>query len=251
MNTMVCQHCQNPSQQPLCHTCTQQLDSNLHSLKDGLPALRAIAAKKASVIGKQNGHGSQSIAPIPLNLGAWQLLQDIIKLVDNMARAIGLPYRRLNTEALLKGIIGNLSKLINRRDVNAIIELCDQAAYRLRKTLEKPESVSMIGPCPSCGCELWCTPLEITSGYKECDRCHDTHRVKDVQQQSFLRIAMYGGRGTSASISRMVTPYGLEIKRKTIDKWGERDIIKPIAKQDNAPVYLVWDVWQAYTRKRR
>lgn len=210
-----------------------------------------IAAKQASVVARQSGHGTRSVAPIPLNIGAWQLKQDIIRLVAAMAHSVGLRYRHADPATLLKGVMRMEAKLLARPDARAIVELARQAAVRLDGILNPPPDRKMIGPCPACGHELWCDPIELKSGYKACDKCLGEYRIKDVQKASILRIAVGGARGTAASISRLVRPYGLDIKRNTITQWHARGKIESIGEQDGDPVFLVWDVWLAYGERRQ
>ena len=66
-----------------------------------------------------------------MNLGAWQLRQDIDRLVESLATAIGLRYRHMDTVSLLKGIMRYEPRLLNRPDMPAIVELTRQAAIRL------------------------------------------------------------------------------------------------------------------------
>lgn len=158
----------------------------LASIRNGLPALREIAAKRARVTSRQTGHGSRTVAPIPLNLGAWSLLQDILTLVEHMSRVLGLPMR-MDAEGQLKGIIPRADRLLERADAPAIMELTSQAATRLGQQLTPPPERKMIGRCPTCTTDLWCDERDLASGWTVCARCGATLRVRDVQQASVLR----------------------------------------------------------------
>ena len=218
---------------------------DLASIRSGLPALREIAAKRARVTSRQTGPGSRPVAPIPLNLGAWSLLQDILTLVEHMSRVLGLPMR-MDAEGQLKGIIPHADKLLSRSGAPAIVELPSQAARRLERQLTPPPERKMIGRCPTCTTDLWCDEDDLASGWTVCARCGATLRVRDVQQASVLRVATKGAQGTD--ISQLLKPWGIDVKRKTINEWRRRNIILPVATQDGKPVYLVWDVWRAWTR---
>lgn len=220
---------------------------DLASIRSGLPALREIAAKRAHVTSRQTGHGSRTVAPIPLNLGAWSLLQDILTLVEHMSRVLGLP-SRMDAEGQLKGIIPHANKLLERPDAPAIMELTSQAATRLDQQLTPPPERKMIGRCPTCTTDIWCDERDLASGWTVCARCGATLRVRDVQQASVLRVATKGAQGTAADISQLLKPWGIDVKRKTINEWRRRNIVLPVAVQDGKPVYLVWDVWRAWTR---
>lgn len=229
----------------------QRFHDNLTRIRQGLPTLRLIAAKKAHIMAHTTTPGSKTNAPIPLNLGAWQLLQDIQKLTKALAKATHLPHRRLDTETLLKGITQHETQLLQRPDAKTITALADQAAHRLDRMLNPPDEETMIGPCPQCGCELWCTPLELASGYKACDRCGREAKIKDVHRAQMLKLAVCGAHGTAGHISAILRMQGLNIKRNTITQWGRRGVIQPVDYDaDGNPVYLVWDVWQAYTAKK-
>lgn len=223
---------------------------DLSVIRNGLPVLRELAAKRVSVMARQQGHGTRSVAPVPLNMGAWQLLQDILKLVDAMSRALGMPMR-MDAEGRIKGLILQADKLLARPDAAAITKLAHQAAMRLDRQLNPPPETKMIGWCPSCGIELRCDPLELQSGYAACPKCAAECRIKDIHRASMLRLAVDGAQGTAASISRLLAPWGIEIKRQTISKWHERGILTPVARDGDAPVFLVWDVWQCYESMRR
>lgn len=131
----------------------------------------------------------------------------------------------------------------------AIVELTRQAAIRLDRTLNPPPETKMIGWCPACGFELRCDELELKSGYKACDRCSGEYRIKDIQRASMLRLAVGESRGTAAEISRLLQPWGIDIKSNTISHWGARGLIQPVGMDGERPVFLVWDVWQAHVRK--
>ena len=211
-------------------TTAKRFHHDLRSLADGYGVLCLIAERKASVMARHSGHGTRSVAPIPLNLGAWQLRQDIDRLVESLATAIGLRYRHM-------------------ADMPAIVELTRQAAIRLDRTLNPPPETKMIGWCPACGFELRCDELELKSGYKACDRCSGEYRIKDIQRASMLRLAVGESRGTAAEISRLLQPWGIDIKSNTISHWGARGLIQPVGMDGERPVFLVWDVWQAHVRK--
>lgn len=230
-------------------TTAKRFHHDLRSLADGYGVLCLIAERKSSVMARHSGHGTRSVAPIPLNLGAWQLRQDIDRLVESLATAIGLRYRHMDTVSLLKGIMRYEPRLLNRPDMPAIVELTRQAVIKLDRTLNPPPETKMIGWCPACGFELRCDELELKSGYKACDRCSGEYRIKDIQRASMLRLAVGESRGTAAEISRLLQPWGIDIKSNTISHWGARGLIQPVGMDGERPVFLVWDVWQAHVRK--
>ncbi|KFI50031.1 hypothetical protein [Bifidobacterium biavatii] len=226
-------------------TSQQHFHDNLTAIKHSYQPLCLIAARKANVMARSQGHGTRSVAPIPLNLGAWQLAQDIRTLTISMARAAGLHYgNHMDVEDLLTGIIANLPRLLARPDAPTIMALTDQAAIRLDRILNPPPDTKMIGWCPQCGMELRCDPLELASGYKACGSCCKESRIKDVHRSSMARLAVGGAQGTPAEISRLLAPWGIDVKRNTITQWAKRGRITPVAHCDDGPVYLVWDVWQ-------
>ena len=51
-------------------TTAKRFHHDLRSLADGYGVLCLIAERKASVMARHSGHGTRSVAPIPLNLGA-------------------------------------------------------------------------------------------------------------------------------------------------------------------------------------
>ena len=191
-------------------TTAKRFHHDLRSLADGYGVLCLIAERKASVMARHSGHGTRSVAPIPLNLGAWQLRQDIDRLVESLATAIGLRYRHMDTVSLLKGIMRYEPRLLNRPDMPAIVELTRQAAIRLDRTLNPPPETKMIGWCPACGFELRCDELELKSGHatdapentasktSNAPACSDSQSENHEEQQP--KSAAYYNHG--ASISR-------------------------------------------------
>ncbi|RSX53954.1 hypothetical protein D2E25_0260 [Bifidobacterium goeldii] len=227
--------------------------TNLRTLKDGWAPLCLIAARKASVVHSTGGHGARSSAPLPLNVGAWQLQQDIEKLVNMMVTAAGLhAHHAMIVPDLIKGLLANPGRLESRTDWPMISALVDKAVLRLARTLDPPPDTKMIGWCPQCGCELRCTPLEIAGGYTACERCGKESKIKEVPRASMARLAVGGVRGTAAEIVRWLNPWGIEVKRNTITQWGKRGRLQPVgaAPDSGAPIYLVWDIWQELNRKK-
>lgn len=228
----------------------QKLHDDLRSLKDGYPTLCLIAERKASVTARQQGHGTRSVAPIPLNIGAWQLRQDIDGLALALVESMGLhAHHGMGTPGLLRGVIANERRLWGRADIDDIAGMVAEAAVRLARTLDPPPDTKMIGWCPTCNAELRCSELELAGGYMPCRKCHGEWRIKDIHRLDMLRLRLAGARGTASAISRLLAPWGIMVKAKTISKWGERGVIAPVAVQDGSPVFLVWDVWEASNRK--
>lgn len=233
-------------------TPTTRFDHNLRSLKAGYVPLAQIALRKANIIRSAGTRASHATAPVPMNLGAWQLMQDIDKLAQAMSRAARLhPHRDMDTVDLLDGIIRNQVKLAARPDYPALASLVDQAVTRLSRVLDPPPGTKMVGWCTSCGMELRCDELELASGYKACDRCGAELKIKSVQRAAMLRLAVGGTRGTAAELVRWLAPWGIDVKRQTISKWHERERLTPVGWDGGRPVFLVWDVWELWSSMRR
>jgi hypothetical protein len=244
----VCRHCHKPTNQPVCNTCVRQFRSDLRSLANGLPSLRSIAAKKARVMAKQFGGGTKTIAPIPLNVGAWQLLDDIRKYAVSLMTALHLPYRRFEEETMFKGILRHVPELVSRPDIAQIMDLAHQAVHKMVRQFTPPPEKTLIGSCPECGADVWCDDADIESGWTVCE-CGTTLKVREVQQLRMLRLASCGAQGTAAELCRFLKPCGVTIRRKTVSEWKRRGIITPVTvDQDGSPVYLLWDVWHAFIR---
>lgn len=228
----------------------QQIDKDLRLLAANLPALRDIAAKKASVIARQSGHGSYTAAPIPVNLGAWQLLEDVKKFAHALAKALGFA-PTFDAEFIFKGSLRHLDDLLARRDADSICEIASRAVKRLDRQLNPPPATVMIGYClnASCHAELWCDDDDMASGWTVCPCCGKTTSVQEVHQLRMLEAATYGAQGTASGISSLLRAQGIKLRRQTISQWKNRGIVKPVGQQDGKPVFLVWDVWQAMNRK--
>lgn len=226
-----------------------QLDTDFRALIAGLPALRDIAAKKASVVARQSAHGTYTIAPVPVNLGAWQLLQDIEKFAHGLGKALGFA-PSFEAEFIIKGSLRHIDELLIRPDADSICRIAQEARNRLNRQLEPPEDKILIGYCttPSCGSEVWCGDQDVESGWTVCPNCGKTLNVHDIQQIRMLALASAGTQGTAAELSKLLASCGLKVRRKTISEWKRRGIITPVAMQDGNPVYLLWDVWVALNR---
>lgn len=221
-----------------------QLDTDLRSLIAGLPALRDIAAKRASVVARQSGHGTYTVAPIPVNLGAWQLLEDIKQFAQGLAKALGF-VPSFDAEFIFKGSLRHLDDLLARLDSESICRIARAACKRLDRQLEPPEDKVLIGYCtePTCGSELWCNDQDIESGWTVCPNCGKTLNVHEIQQIRMLAFASAGTQGTAAELSKLLASCGLKVRRKTISEWKRRGIVHQVGQENGKPVYLLWDVW--------
>jgi hypothetical protein len=132
----------------------------------------------------------------------------------------------------------------------SILGITRRYEHKLFMQLTPPEDKRLIGTCPSCERDLWCTDTEIAGQWIVCE-CGQTLKVRDVQEQHLLMCALAdnkGSKGTAADIARLLHANGIEVKRWTISKWKERGLLHPVGFQDGKPVYRVWDVWQCLTR---
>lgn len=247
-----CQQCGAPTAGAnYCHNCTMMTANNLHSLAVGLPELRLIAARKASVTARQHGGGNRSVAPIPLNMTAYQLQTDIIRFADMLGQALTLHYNsHMPAESLLTAASKRTPALLQRRDAPSIISVARRYEHRLAMQLTPPEDRRMIGVCPSCQRDLWCTDSEIAGQWVVC-KCGQTLRVRDVQEQHLLTCALASGdhaQGTAAGVARLLKANGIDVKRWTISQWKKRGLLNAVGTQDGKPVYRVWDVWRLMHR---
>lgn len=247
-----CQACgSQTNNSSYCQQCTTRFKNDLHSLPVGLPELRLIAARKASVMAKQHSGSNRSVAPIPLNMNAFQLLEDITVFAQQLGRALHLKYgHHMPVESLLKAVEQRAQILLDREDASSIIRLARMYARKLHLQLTPPEDRRMIGTCPHCHRDQWCTDAEITGGWIGCS-CGMTLKIQDIQEQHLLTCALAdneNAQGTAAAISKLLHANGIDIKRKTINEWRRREIILPITYKNDHPVYRVWDVWKASIR---
>ncbi|MEK0217258.1 hypothetical protein WM014_00100 [Bifidobacterium mongoliense] len=250
--TVECRKCGAPTAgTTYCHNCTTMTMNNLHSLAVGLPELRLIAARKASVTARQHGGGNRSVAPIPLNMAAFQLQSDIITFAGMLGQALTLHYNsHMPAESLLTAASKRTPALLQRRDAPSIISVARHYEHRLAMQLTPPEDRRMIGVCPVCERDLWCTDSEIAGQWVACT-CGQALKVRDVQEQHLLTCALADGinsRGTAAGISKLLKVNGIDVKRWTISQWKKRGLLAAVGTQDGKPVYRVWDVWRLMNR---
>lgn len=231
----------------VCGKCVVELSHMLHHLSVRLPDLRQIAAKKASVMVRESGHGSRTVAPVPVNVGAWQLQQNLIEYAVQLGKALGLHFVRVNAESLLSVASRRSKKLMSRNDAVQIYKLAENAVRRLDRQLEPPDERVLIGQCDHCGADIWSSEDDLAAGWQPCT-CGTTINIHQVQEQRMLRLAISDAQGTAAALSKLLKGCGVDIKRKTISEWKRRGIIKSVGSQDSKPVFLLWDVWRAYTR---
>ncbi|KFI92452.1 hypothetical protein BISA_0852 [Bifidobacterium saguini DSM 23967] len=231
-----------------------RFEQDLRSLKDGWPVLDLIANRQAMIGVRMGGsHGVKSVAPTPLNMGAWQLEQDIDVFARKLVRFMGLhAHHGMNTPALLQGGILNLPRIgqlvgdeWTRQELSIYAHTL---AERLDYLLDPPEDTRMVGWCPACSHELRADEQELAGGYIECPHCHAAHKIKTIHELDMLRLRLSGVKGTPTQLHRLLEPWGIDIKAATIRQWAKRGIIQPVEHDGNAPVYLIWDVWQAHTR---
>ncbi|PJM79994.1 hypothetical protein [Bifidobacterium scaligerum] len=233
---------------------TRQFIQDLRSLKQGWPTLVLIANRQATIgVSMHGGHGTRSVAASPLNMGAFQLAEDISRLARILVRRMGLhAHHAMSTPGLLQGCILNLprieSLIRDDWDRRNLAVHAHGLAERLDYLLNPPAGTRMIGWCPACSRELRADEQELAGGYLECPHCHATHKLKDIHELDMLRLRLSGVKGTPAQLQRLLEPWGIGIKADTIKKWGQRGIIPAVGHDGNAPVYLIWDVWQAHTR---
>ena len=226
----------------------RHLDQDLRTLRIYLPDLRLLAAKKASVTAHSSHAGLRTTAPIPLNEGAWNLLEDIEHFAWSLGRAVGVRQRHVPTEGLLTAATNRVDRLLARPDAPIIKRMAATLVQRMGRQFEPPEDHTLIGYCQQCGSELWCVDEDIAGGWTVCPSCHATLKVRDIQQARILRLAASGAQGTAASLCSLLQACGVKVKRNTVTQWRKRGIIHPVAQEDGKPVYLLWDVWQAVNR---
>ncbi|MCI1637460.1 MAG: hypothetical protein LKI30_05085 [Bifidobacterium crudilactis] len=231
----------------ICGNCTTGLAHTLRHLAARLPDLRIVAAKKATVMAREQGHGSRTVAPIPLNAGAWQLQQSIEEFARTLAKVLTLQYGHLPAESLLKAVAQRAPALMQRRDAASIHTLATIAARRLDRQLEPPQSRILIGQCPYCGDDVWSSEDDLAAGWQPCG-CGQTVNIPSVQEQRIFKLAISDAQGTAAALSKLLKSCGIEVRRQTISEWKRRGIIKSVGSQEGKPVFLLWDVWGAYTR---
>ncbi|MCI1868498.1 hypothetical protein [Bifidobacterium crudilactis] len=231
----------------VCGKCMVELSHMLHHLAVRLPDLRQIAAKKASVMVRESSHGSRTVAPIPVNVGAWQLQQNLIEYAVTLGKALGLRFVRVNAESLLSVASRRSQRLMSRNDAVQIYKLAETAVHRLDKQFEPPAYRILIGQCDHCGNDIWSSEEDLAAGWQPCT-CGHTVNIHQVQEQRMYRLALSGAQGTAAALSKLLKGCGVDIKRKTINEWRRRQVLKPIGHQDGTPVYLLWDVWAAANR---
>ena len=226
----------------------EQFARDLRTLRTRLPDLRQLAAKKASVMARQSRGGQYTVAPIPLNEGAWTLLEDIKRYARSLGRAVGVRQRHVPTEGLLVAAIDHRERLLARTDADSIKRVDRTAVQRMDRQFEPPEDRTLIGYCDRCGAEQWCVQDDLESGWTVCPSCHATLKVRDIQQARILRLAASGAQGTAASLASLFSSCGIPVRRQTIAQWKFRGIVDPISLQGGKPAYMLWDIWQALNR---
>lgn len=226
------------------------LTEDLAYLRDHFDDLMAVASRKASVATHTSGtHGSYTVAPTPLNLGAWRLVESIRTFATASMRLLRLPCHDAETSDMLRELAKphRIAQLASSDMAAEVESLARQAVERMGPWLTRAETHVMVGRCPDCGRDLWASESDVDGGWMVC-ACDATIRISDVAQSRIWRLSLSGAQGTAAALGDLLKACGVPIKRKTINEWRRRGIIQPIARQDGSPVYRLWDVWQAAHR---
>lgn len=238
------------------HEQNRQTGQTRTALADAVATLRAhyvdfeaIAMKQASVAMRSGGHGSVTVAPVPVNVGAWSLKCDIDRLCLEAMRALRLPAGGRDAVDMLKAVgrPSCLDRLLQRDDAERLVGLMVQAAGRMMRWLERSPERTMIGQCPQCGGDLWAERDDLDGGWMVC-RCGSTLRVRDVVQARVWRLSLCGAQGTAAGLADLLKACGIRVRRKTISEWRRRGIIDAVGLEDGKPVFRLWDVWRALNR---
>ena len=179
---------------------------------------------------------------------ADMLADGVIPAAYTWADLSGKPAAATAVPGLITGILRNTDRYTRLPELPALADDTHQIADRIRLLLDPPADTKMIGWCPACTTELRADEQEIAGGYIPCPACGNEYHVKDIHQLDMLRLRVSGVKGTPTQLERLLEPWGIRIDRKTIAKWGQRGIIHPTGADENAPVYLIWNVWQAHTR---
>ncbi|KAB5608400.1 hypothetical protein [Bifidobacterium jacchi] len=219
-------------------------------LRDSWRPVGLIADRHASIADDANGRRSPaSTAMLPFNLAAFQIRDDMAMHARRLIHAGRLhPTRHMTVRDLYKGVLANLPRYETLPELPLLADETHRLANRVRLLLDPPSDVRMIGWCPACATELRADEQEIAGGYIPCPACGGEYRIKDIHQLDMLRLRVSGVKGTPAQLSRLLEPWGISIKAATIRQWAKRGIIQPIGHDGTAPVFLIWDVWQAHTR---
>ncbi|KFI97829.1 hypothetical protein [Bifidobacterium stellenboschense] len=233
-------------------TPTQQLTDQLTRLRDLRQPLDQLATKTIHIGDHTNsGHTTAASAPLPINLGAFQLVQDIDAYTRRLVHLLHLhPTRDMDGHDLIKGALANRTRLdmLDSDTLTALAGGARDLVGRARLLLYPPEGTRMVGWCPRCVRELRCDEQEIAGGWVPCPGCGGTWRIKDLHTLAMQRLHARGVKGTPAQLSRLLKPWGIDIKAATIRQWVRRGVITPVTRDGGAPVILVWDVWAAHTR---
>lgn len=259
MDARICErHDTERDSKGICGQCESDLADDLKTLASQLPFLRLIAARKTKIMASSRSRGRKSVAPIPLNMPAFQLQEDIGRFARQSAIALGLRFgKKTCTEALLKGIAGHACRIL------AIDPDTGPRARglvcRLVVMVEPPSARRLIGCCAGCLVDLWVSDEVIRSGSVVCG-CGMVNVVREVQERLLLRCALAdsvvsgGGevhaRGTAAEVSRLLGVNGIVVRRKTISEWYRRGLLRSVGVDGGRPVFRVWDVWLVLNRFR-
>ncbi|MCI1212087.1 MAG: hypothetical protein LKF93_09645 [Bifidobacterium tibiigranuli] len=184
-------------------------------------------------------------------MGAFQLVHDIDEFAGMLGRALHLNYNRhMPSESLLKAASQRIPALASRKDIAHLMHVARRYAHQSVMTLTPPEDRRMVGLCPTCERELWCTDTEIAGQWIVC-RCGATLKVVDVQEQHLLTCALAendNAQGTASAVSKLLLANGIKVRRQTIAQWKNRGILSPCGMESGKPVFRVWDVWQVMSR---
>lgn len=243
----LCERCGGETNDFLCSHCQRSYRGVLNDLYHALRDLQQVAKKQLHVEGRVEGASTKAFPPVPVDLNAWDLLDEADDICQQVASDSGL-YSH-NLFSLLKTMIVNHRLLTASAHAARNLRELERLLYRVHSLTEPAGDRIIVGRCLNTVCTLELvaprSALEVT-----CPACGSRWSV-DAVKQARLRalVALPGAQGTAAQCARLFTDAGLHLKRHTVTMWYQRGLITPVGVTGvGYPEFAYEDIWRIVRR---
>jgi hypothetical protein len=222
-----------PTDLRLCSGCLDGLKAELRAIPD-LVAQLDITLTRQARIGERNGPRSTE-TPLPYHAGASVDLETIRDTLLMWCRAVaeqrGLvsPYSWLDSVELSKWLLRYPTEAAQLEDAAELFENIHSMTKAARRTIDLAPDRRFLGPCDSCGEDLfiWVTPgrlpEKVHCANEDCD-----FSTSVQERRAYLLEAAYDRLLTAAEMSRaireLVPGQTRPVSANTISQWASRGL---------------------------
>lgn len=226
----------------------QTIATMIHSLRITTPELEELAAKRVRLYTGDGGHASMASAPLPINLTATDLINQLTELAMLLCRIAGMhPVSGMNLAGLLTGLDRPFAveRLESRADAEDIRCVLASALRHVAWVVEPDDRIKWVGVCANCGYGIWVSHYtDIAHDSHVCEMCGQKCDLATVFAAHRLMLMMSDVTDTAAGLAQLLRSCGYDAaKRNTITQWGRRGRLTMAGVDDSGtPVYRLSDV---------